>query len=211
MPCFRYAMTLVAQCLFLTPVNALDFNTRDVEESGGWSSLIMELGSDRRSRAVVFAEDETSVMLAIDSAAGRCGSFTLALQITSDTSQAANQQLDNLFVQLRVDRLTQHTAIGTLNLTRGEAAGYIDIMPNSSQRLYSELQSGQYLRIKVTMPDKKSYISRFSLLGSRGALERQTTLCHMLTPDDDAYFEDPSSSRQAPSRPPERSNDEAYF
>lgn len=200
----------VSASLLLAPhAQAADYNVHSEDTSGAWSSFVMQLGEERHSRAATVAENDEGTVLAIDSSPGGCDRFAMTLNVTLDhfAGQTVSQPVGQ--VALRVDTGQLYETSGTFTVERGSDTAFLALNGDGDLGgFYSELLVGSYLRVRILSAQDEQVIARFSLNGSRAALDRATVLCEGLIASDEQYFEsEPAAEARSPAMP----QDETYF
>ena len=170
---------------------------------GDWHSLVVNMPSAVFARAItmhVGNEGQISTFN-IDSPASNCSSVFFTVNINLSELQEQDIKSPTLFGKFRVDKQTVHDITYTLNIERGE--DYISLYISDWSRkgsVLKEIMSGSTARFQFKI-DAKSYYYRFSLQGSREALERQDQICRKFDQDDEDYF----------NQPEEEDDDAVYF
>ena len=188
----KKASILLLFPLLLT-LMGLKYNSKNVAIHDDWGSFIMELGKDKMYRASV---KNGKNLLVIDREPPDCSSYNLTVQREAD-KYFANSFYIEASAQLRVDTNSIHEAVASVHETKGENTTFISIKIEESYRLYSELQNGNSIRIKLNV-DGEEQIYEFSLDGSEAATQRAQKLCdrHTGTSNSDSkYF--PSADQKS--------------
>ena len=165
--------------------------TRRPEED--WISLAVDTGNGYLARAITFEFNERGEISTfnIDSPINKCDTVLFTVNINLSEIQEDDVASPTLFGKFRVDNREIHDITYTLNIERGD--DYISLIISDwskSDSVLEEIMSGKTARFQFKI-DGKAYYYRFSLKGSREALERQDQICRQLSEDDGDYFSEP--------------------
>jgi len=175
-----------------------DHHVDAAENHGDWHSLIVHTGSFSFARAITLRVDDEGEISTfnIDSPVTDCSSVLFTVNINLSEIQDDDVESPTLFGKFRVDNRAIHDITYTLNIERGE--DYISLIISDwskSDSVLQEIMSGNTARFQFKI-DGKAYYYRFSLKGSREAMERQDKICRQLSKDDDDFFNEPEEDEE---------------
>jgi hypothetical protein len=158
---------------------------------GDWLSLIINTSSGSVARAITVRMDDQGEISTfnIDSPAADCDSVAYSVNINLSEIQRESVKSPTLFGKFRVDNYPVHNITYTFSIDSGAdyASLYIKGWSRGSAVL-KEILSGNVARFQFKI-ENEAYYYRFSLKGSRQAVERQDRICRQLKEGDEGYFE----------------------
>jgi len=181
--------TRFAICLALAPLLALSgpaaraasWNALQIQESGAWVSVVLELGGARGFRAATTALGAPAVNLAIDfTPDNACSGYGFLLQSQSGVVQPESRAYGSHRGAIRVDGLPTRPALVIAQTQAGDDTYYLAFTlahPHSEgPGLLTELMHGRSVRVRTMLGQSEIHF-RFSLAGAGPALRRAYALC----------------------------------
>lgn len=172
------------------------------ESHGDWLSLVVSTSSGSIARAITVRIDDHGEISTfnVDSPAADCDVVVYSVNINLSEIQDESIESPKLFGKFRVDNFPVHDITYTLSADRG--ADYISLYISDwakGDTVLKEILAGSVARFQFKIEDE-AYYYRFSLKGSRQAIERQDRICRELKEGDEGYFDDSQDD-----------DDEVYF
>jgi hypothetical protein len=160
-----------------------------------WGSAIVRFPTGETVfRAVTTqAYADGSAVLALDRSAEDCISITMSITVAIlNATPNAHEGIDGPFSgQLRVDTRSIHEIEFIAGAEAGDNDFHLTVSDIGRQEtLYGELESGNTVRFKLEPAGEigRALYLRFSLAGSRAAMNRSLHLCLQNAPRDEDYF-----------------------
>ena len=161
-------------------------------QHGDWHSLLVSTPVGTFSRAVTVRLDESGDLYTfnIDSPDFDCDTVRFTINVNLNEMQYDEVESPVLFGKFRVDRNPVHELTYTASIEPGADFMTLTIQDWSrSDSILREIMSGDTARFKFKVGDDDYYF-RFSLKGSRSAIQRQDRICRDLMEGDAPYFRD---------------------
>jgi len=166
-----------------------------------WQSALITTASGSYARAITFRMDDGGELTTfnLDSPTSDCNIVFYTVNINLNEIQGSDLESPVLFGKFRVDRYPVHDITFTINIDEGEDFMSIRIDEWSKQKtVLKEIMSGNTARFQFKVAEK-IYYYKFSLEGSREAMNRQDAICKEVGDDDGDFFEESED------------DDESYF
>ena len=172
-------------------------NTQELKH-GDWHSMLFKTDEALITRAFTIQIDDNGEFSTfnIDSPGIDCDIVLYSINVNLSEIQQTTSESPILFGKFRVDREVVHNITYTLSVREGNDYITIWIKDWSAEAsVLKEIMSGNTARFELMVDDNPFYF-RFSLKGSRSAMERQDNLCRKNS-GDEQYFQDDNQDSDA--------------
>lgn len=176
----QHAVLCLASLSVAGQVQAIHFNTGDVESHGRWKSLVLSLGEDRYVRAL----DESSyadAILSINARPGNCQQPWLELRVGLEERQSESKTQNQVSADIRIDQQPIHTGSVAFITNRGDDGFYGRFNLGAMTLLLSEMATGELMRVRMMRSENDPWFMAFGLEGAGQAIERMNRLCERLS------------------------------